>query len=345
MFSYSSTTRQKITQILFDRNRDSNSPLPSMRSLAAQLGISTTTIQKVFHSLVEENKIKKTKGGRHYYRAGVLKTNSPTEEPIPTPSAVPRYVSISDELRKDISQGYFSEKRFLPPLKQLQEKYRCTYRTLRSALTHLVNLGLLNGLGHGKFGLHARKKSRRSTSGLHLIANRALLESMPWNTFSFVDTLENELEQAGWDSLRIENSITPSASLKKASHNSQGIIVFVDSNWSRFIQSSRRVLPYPVCMIDMNWALNKIGNLSSKSSLLLQPDNFYAGNAVGQSLLSDGHKKCSYFSYFDDTHSWAQDRMQGVRSIFSGHQKSSCQSFQNKTNGRIQGSLSSGPKK
>jgi len=107
--------------------------LPSIRTLAHKTGTSTPTVQRVIKKCVEKKLIEARSGSGLYIHPSQLPIgfHRPQLKPL-------QWQNILRTLQKDIVKGKFLQSEKLPPIKELCQNYRTSFKTMKKVLYQLV---------------------------------------------------------------------------------------------------------------------------------------------------------------------------------------------------------------
>lgn len=156
--------------------------LPGIRAMAARAGVSFCSMRRAAHRLAAEGRLE-IAAGRRVRIPGVVQ-GSGDESPHALPRE--RWRLVEQQIRRDILTGVYRGRAALPGHKELHDRYGASYHTVRKALNHLVQDGVLRACGRslrvsveglpmsvrGRIVYIARSRGGRSSHGICLALSR-----------------------------------------------------------------------------------------------------------------------------------------------------------------------------
>ncbi len=303
------------------RTFDPGETIPSIRSLAAELGAGRGTVSRAVALLAREGWIQKKPYGKRYVRSMPDSDRHHYHEPSPR--------SISDrifvDLRNSISAGEYDADEVIPTIKELRHRYGCGYYSVAKSLERLERQHVLVRKGKGYIVSSSSLIRDRGPTAVYFFGPPSSFRPTLAATADFIAPLEYEIQKLGWGSLRYYIDEIPSAYRAPSPSQIAGIIIVLRKqreDWERVLAGYRDI---PVVAFDpwesLAWSPAKFSRHGSFHALT--PDNQAAGHAMAKMALETGHKRLAFFSPIPapvtpaqrKAAGWLLLRMQGIERI------------------------------
>jgi len=282
--------------------------IPSISHLAAKLGASRTTINKVLKQLVKKGVLEKSDTHNRYFIAG----RTPLKKNVDYRPNKLRHSSLSALIQEDISSGNLDAKPVLPSFHDIRKKYNCSFYTAKAALEELRRTGYLTRAGH-KYRVSAPPSLQ---SRVYLVGPGHHFISDPFLT-RLAGGIEFGLRTIGWNDFELYDPDQYKKSNNNAppDHKVAGYIYVHNTNVAKSFIPYKTKKHIPQVLIDRSNAISETGALCAHF-LKLRPAHFDAGSVVARYLGSFGHRHIAFFSPQKATEPWVRERLDGIRDVF-----------------------------
>ncbi len=279
--------------------------LPVHKALAEMSGISQSSLGKALAILKREELVTTIPGG--WIMAGKL-----SDAPVPPPEENPdrkKWQRVKRQLERDIFAEEFAAGRRLPPFKTLAEKYDTVYHTLKKAVSSLVDDGILVGKRTRARVFHALPDDHQSQiillgqGSFNPNSNHFLL--LPSHPIEAIVLRELDLESQRKNIILTPICFGPSlsASLGEIKGKILGVVVIPTPDMSSVelgsLLSNHIGSGLPICIFDADGGLHKnLADFSNRRIRFFRLAGASSGRAVGEYLLSMGHRRIACISQF-----------------------------------------------
>lgn len=305
---------EEIKKTIMDAGYKHGDKMPSVRDMASQLGLSTSTIHKAYKELTDKGILKSYQGKGCFWGA------CPT---ITTITKTDTNSSIQAFFAKDLESGFINAFEKLPSIKELSIRYKTSPHSIKNFLTLQVSKGVLQHIGTKYFFNEERTVAAQ---------NYILFVHRSNDKGKFLIEAEREFE--------VFRMLSRFAADQKISIRFVGYYAEKDtlfsSDGSEFIPKES---PQCLGVFLSTWLVLKPTNLFAHFSKFTSPISVWweyppellptstqnrkkwaffnaafgkeAGNIVGQHLKNKGILKAHYLSPFHASH-WSKVRLEGI---------------------------------
>jgi len=303
--------------------------LPSVRSFAAQLDVSTRTVQKVMETYANEGYLVSRKGLGIFLSERCIKGDIAVPDAPLRVTTVMRSNTIAGQLLDDILSHTFEHTDRLPSITELQSVYHANYRTIKRALSILEEKNILDS--NKNLSLNFSIQSRNQKNDI-LCFVRTMKSGLSFaNTENMVATLQQtcsvrNLRLRVFKVYYVERKLEfiskedRAAFYKMPSDTPLGSIVIslgITRDIENLLDMIREKISAPLVLLGtpgITRAFKKypfrksIVNLSTEHSTI-------PGVTVGKYLFSRGHRKIAFLSSIPGQ-AWSINRYKGIAQLY-----------------------------
>ncbi len=302
----------KIADKIREGEYSKTNMLPTVRHLAEQWETSLVTMSEVLKILRAKDLIAIPPGKKGYILVNGVK-------PVRVAPVIPkhrlRHLQIAEDIKQEILKSEITTTVALPSLKDYQNRFSCTFSTVKEAFVHLEQQGMVQRLGRGYVPKVPEKvQSRQST--IYIAGNPESFQHFHQHVYSLIYAIEYNIRKLNWKQLEMFVSKTPqrdpmvppdervAAYFHVAGYHSQ--------HWFEFFDTKPNV---PLIIFDATEQIYR-NHTSHKFVRVLTADNFTAGQEVAKHTLSLGHNHAAFLSHLPIENGWKKKRMDGIKSIY-----------------------------
>ncbi|MBD3240155.1 MAG: GntR family transcriptional regulator [Chitinivibrionales bacterium] len=319
--------REFLRNALDARSQWDHRPLPSIRILAEQAGVSRETMRRAAHELAQEGsvEISPSLGIRAAGHRAPERMLEHAAERTPRD----RWSTVCERLRREILNGTFGPTHTLPAYKELCDTFGVSYRTLYRAIQTLCRQGLLVRYGRGyRVVTHTENRPRNTVVLIVVGDNRGTmrfphLRSLP-NFFS----LHNECVSRN---LQLEIvTVSPAGDLitcitgdetvlHKGAHHVLGYIVwasfFPKNQLLDFLHARLAPTELPIAFVDDSGDMRPVDRTHGVR-WFLPTLGFEAGEMIARTLLQKEHRHVAILHTDSDAGVYRR-RAEGIKAVFA----------------------------
>jgi DNA-binding LacI/PurR family transcriptional regulator/DNA-binding transcriptional regulator YhcF (GntR family) len=299
--------------------------LPTVKSLAASIGISDRTMIKAVAILKAEGFVSSAKGGSIRVGSGELPAPK-----VPEPSTAVWMLKRSS-LEKDILGGVYTQEGKLPSLKELQVRYGTCFTTMRKILRSMVADDVIHLRGKS-YELH---NALRGSAGRKVVFITNMLKNTPFSAlnpheYRVIETLEHECVRRETRLEVIEVNQNDSSSIQEAARgiaDTNSVLGYILDVWGfsneeirlRYTELLSRfaTLKKPVAIIDEGGDFVLPVQFSANPIFqVFRIEGKSAGGRMARLLLGLGHRSVAFISAYQSA-LWSSQRLDGVKEQFA----------------------------
>lgn len=325
-----------IAGLLSEHRDEAGYRLPPLRSLARDAGVALNTVRAAVSHLVEAGTLAKTDGG-HYGPSSAAGAAGELLSRLASPptAANPKWQHVADAITRDILTGRHRGATVLPSVKELCAGYHASYQTVRKALDHLCETGVVvrrakryqvpgytAAAGRNRLLLIARGHYSRITGPQLTMFNTATVEQLrTLERECATRNMQLQIMPVYYKGLRgnlLGGHALPRALATLEQDTSLlGTMVWLHSTHANLFE------PIFNALIRSGRPFASLGD-SDKYRELTVPirtrtgqsfvfaDDYRCGQAVGNLLVSRGHRRVAFVSIFEQS-TWSSRRLEGLR--------------------------------
>lgn len=304
----------EIRETILSQHFADGEKLPSVRKMAAKLGVAAGSISKVYSSLVASGIIKSYSGKGYFWGRSPLEIQSRKTSEID---------SLEELFQKDMESGFLGAFSPLPSLKELASRYRTSLYMMRNFMNEKINKGILKKSGN-KFSFC--KDTRTTDSNFILFIHRCdckgrLIidterETEVFRKFSdlaqeqnisirYIGYCDNTNKLINTDGTEVQN-------IEKSKCLGAFLSTWLVSNPSLlFSLFSKCDFPISVWWEYSADILSKVKKDMNKWAYFNAAFGKNAGTIVGKHLKTKGIDQVNYISPFHDNE-WSHKRLEGL---------------------------------
>jgi DNA-binding LacI/PurR family transcriptional regulator len=291
-------------------------PLPSIRSLAAGFGAGRGAVYGAIQRLAREGWLHTKPWGRGYVRAGSVDHASEAGlAPAPGPDE-----RIVDYIKTAIVSGARDPGEAIDSIKELRNRFGCSYAPAARGLRRLERQGLIERRGRGYRVARSGVSRHGAASAVYFFGPPTSLRPELPATADLVAPLEREIQMLGWGPIGYYIDAAPSPHAAPPPSSIAAIIAvkreFPD-RWERLLSHYRNI---PLVTFDawesLSWDRTAFSRHHAYNAIV--PDNRRAGAAMARLFRESGHRRLAFFSHLPRpradsvTHRWLRARMAGI---------------------------------
>jgi DNA-binding LacI/PurR family transcriptional regulator/DNA-binding transcriptional regulator YhcF (GntR family) len=305
------------------------SRLPPIKQMARDAGVANALISRAVKELVGQN-VLDARPSR-----GITVVGARGEADAGGDQASTRWMRLVARFSIDCQDGIYGHAQQLPSLKELSGRYLTSAATMRKVLLHLESTGMLVAVKRG-FRLPSKAPAgNRDTVVLLARANEAgdLATYSPRDE-QYLHAVEQiciarDVRLRIVPCLYVQEDTTEYGTLNRLytkvpdAQRVMGYLVFQNN----LIRAAMQIIlgqlvetRKPIALFSENsgpmFTSSSLG--ASQLRCFATETDSEAGRAVGNYLISHGHRRVCYFAYCAET-GWEKDRLRGLRGAFSEH--------------------------
>lgn len=304
-----------------------DTPLPGMRRLAAEAGVSLVTMQRALDMAKAESRIVTMPGAGTFARAS---GGTPPVSTDAQPASRLCWEQAADSLQEDILGRNYPPGERLPLMKELAARYGVSVSTIRKALAHMVDTGVLLRRDGGFRPAHGVPPRMHASVCVMIHGVRDyLFETLPERDHVLLRSLAEECRHRGihldFCSLEFDarNRLQPEKTYESYAHAHPGTLFLgfmVLASWmdrSGLLPVVRDCVSRGYCIAILNG-----NNEVTYEDIAGLPGVFnvsYAfsttcGERVGHHLVALNHRSIAYIVN-EEEHSWSTNRRNGLSRV------------------------------
>ncbi|MBD3322453.1 MAG: GntR family transcriptional regulator [Chitinivibrionales bacterium] len=317
-----------------------NMPLPAMKKLAAEAGVSENTMLKAARFFRTKGALSGGNGENYIVDVGSIDNlevdcdfNAQSSE-YHCSNSTYIWQRIRDSIRKDIFSSKYAPSSLLPTMLEFQNHYRASFRTVRKALLSLASEGIIVPRGKSYAVVAASKAPAGKKIIFFTLASRSDSFADSGIPEQFLRELGHAVFACG-ASLEIYTYLwEEDGHCLRSRRNGKAdfppddeILGFVYLSVNPFDPKRHEVLAHvhhrgkPVAILDISGGLGLPLFMYRKNvRLFTAAVSKHPGILAARFLLDRGHRSVAYISPYHDS-PWSKNRLNGIKEVYAdaGH--------------------------